>query len=606
MTRLLIAIALIASELALAQEAGDVVVRQKQVLVLYSTRRDSQIAAVGDRELPKIFEHNLSEGVDYYSEFIDQARFSEVDYQRAFRDFLRLKYEGKTFDLVIAMGDIPYEFAERYRDALFRTTPVVFFTQRSSPRRIRNSTGVSVELDLKGTIELVTALQPDVRRVFVISGAEGANRIYEAAARQQFRSFESRLEFTYLSGLPTRELEGRLATMPAGSIAYYLVVDRDGANRNYHPLEYVDRLTAVANGPVYCWVDSAMDHGIVGGSLKDQVAQTRAVGELAVRVLDGELADSIPVDTPDLSVKQVDWRQLRRWGISEARVPVGTLVKFREPSAWDRYRFYILSAAGIVAAQFLLIAALLVQHERRRRAETQLRASQDKLRSSYERIRDLGVRLLDAQEGERSRIARELHDDIGQKMAVLTIDLQLLCQAGGAERSADADRLAVGALDRAHAVSKSVRALSHQLHPENLRLIGLVPALSRLQREICSDTVTVTFTHSNVPPVLPHEVTLSLFRIGQEAVRNAIAHGAARQVSIRWVGVEGALFLTVADNGTGFDTEARHPGIGLVSMNERAEQIGGTLQIRSTRGAGTQVEVSVPFETEDMEVSSVI
>jgi signal transduction histidine kinase len=605
MTRLLMAIMMIAGELAFAQEGGDIIPLQKQVLVLYSTRRNAQIAVVGDHELPAILERGLSTGVDYYSEFIDSARFSEIDYQRAFCDFLRLKYEGKRFDLVVAMGDIPYEFVDRYRSALFRDTAVVFFTGRSSSRRIPNSTGVSTGVNLQGTIELATALQPDLRHVFVVSGTDPANTAYEAIARAQFGSFAPRLDFTYLSGLPTNQLEERLAALPSHSMVYYLVVDRDGANQNFDPLEYVDRVTMVANAPVYCWVDSAMDHGIVGGSLKDQLAQTRAVGALAVRVLSGELADSIPVSAPDLNVKQVDWRQLRRWRISEARVPAGTIVKFREPSAWDRYKVYILSAAGIVAAQAMLIAALLVQRERRRRAETQLRTSDEKLRNSYNRIRDLGVRLLDAQEAERSRIARELHDDIGQKMAVLTIDLQLLSQ-NGAERPADADRLAVGALNRAHAVAKSVRALSHRLHPENLRLIGLVPALNRLQREISSDTVTVTFTHDHVPPVLPHELTLSLFRIAQEAVRNAIAHGAAREVSIRLIGTEDGLLLTVADNGTGFDPEARHPGIGLVSMNERAEQIGGTLQIRSNRGAGTHVEVSVPFQSEDMEASSVI
>jgi signal transduction histidine kinase len=597
-------IALIAGELGFVQ-ATDETVQQKQVLVLYSTRRDAQIAVVGDHELPTILERALSAGVDYYSEFIDQARFSDIDYQPAFRDFLRLKYEGKSFDLVVAMGDIPYEFVDRYRSALFRDTPVVFFTGRSSPRRIPNSTGVSIETNLKGTIELATALQPDLRHVYVVSGADGTNRAYEAVARVQFGAFAPRLDFTYLAGLTTSELEQRLAALPGQSMVYYLVVDRDGANRNFNPLEYVDRVAMVSNAPVYCWVDSAMDHGIVGGSLKDQAAQARTIGALAVRVLKGESADGIPVSAPDLNVKQVDWRQLRRWGISEARVPAGTVVKFREPSVWDRYRVYILSAAGVVAAQFVLIAALLVQRIRRQRAETRLRASEDKLRNSYNRIRDLGVRLLDAQEGERSRIARELHDDIGQKMAVLTIDLQLLSQAG-AERPADADRLAVGALNRAHAVSKSVRALSHRLHPENLRLIGLVPALNRLQREISTDAVTVTFTHANLPPALPQEVTLALFRIAQEAVRNATAHGGAREVSIRLVGVEDGLLLTVADNGTGFDTEARHPGIGLVSMNERAEQIGGTLRIRSTPGSGTHVEVSVPFQIEDMEVSSAI
>lgn len=598
-------IATIAAELAFAQDGANAD-PQKQVLVLYSTRRDAQIAVIGDHELPTLLEQRLSTGLDYYSEFIDQARFSQIDYQRAFRDFLRLKYEGKTFDLVIAMGDLPYEFVDAYRGALFKDAPVVFFTGRSSPRRIANSTGVSIELNLKGTIELAAALQPDLQHVFVISGAEGTNRAYETAARTEFRPFEPRLDFTYLSGLPTSDLEARLAALPERSMVYYLVVDRDGANQNFNPLDYVNRVVEVSSAPVYCWVDSAMNRGILGGSLKDQVAQARTVGALAARILNGEAADSIPVSAPDLNVKQVDWRQLRRWGISEARVPPGVLVRFKEPSPWDRYKSYILSAAALVLAQSVLIAALLVQRERRRRAETRLRASEEKLRTSYNRIRDLGVRLLDAQEGERSRIARELHDDIGQKMAVLTIDLQLLSQAAGAERPLEADRLAVGALNRAHAVSKSVRALSHQLHPPNLRLIGLVPALSGFQREISTDTATVTFSHDQVPAALPSELTLCLFRIAQEAVRNAITHGGAREVSIRLIGTETDLTLTIADNGAGFDTEARHPGLGLVSMSERAAQIGGALHIQSKRGAGTQVEVNVPLQSESMKANSVI
>jgi len=577
---------------------------QREVLVLYSTSRDAQIAVVGDRDLPRILEHGLSHSLDYYSEYIDQARFSLIDYQTAFLDFLRLKYEGKAFDLVIAMGDTPYEFVTRHRDVLFPDTPVVFFTGRTSPRRIANSTGVTVETNLTGTLTLAETLQPNIRHVFVISGAEGTNQAFERLARTQFEAFEPRLDFTFLSGLSTAALEARLASLPPDSIIYYLIVDRDGSNQNVNPLEYIDRLAAVANAPIYCWVDSAMDHGIVGGSLKSQVAQTAAIGALAVRVLNGEHADSIPVSAPDLNVTQVDWRQLRSWGISEARVPAGTLVRFRNPSVWDRYKVYILSATAILLAQAILIAGLLVQRERRRRAEVQLQASQDKLRTSYERIRDLGGRLLDAQEGERSRIARELHDDIGQKMAVLTIDLQLLNQCGP-ERLTDAERLANGALNRAHAISKSVRALSHRLHPENLRLVGLVPALGGLQREFSTAEVAVTFSHDRVPASLPDDLTLCLFRVAQEAVRNAVAHSRAAEVSIRLIGTDDGLIMTVTDNGIGFDVDATRSGVGLISMNERAEQVGGTLQVRSRRGGGTHVEVSVPFRPAPVEVSSV-
>ena len=240
-----------------------------------------------------------------------------------------------------------------------------------------------------------------------------------------------------------------------------------------------------------------MGRGIVGGSLKDQTAQLEAVGRLTLRVLSGESADSIPVSSPNLNVREVDWRQLRRWGISESRVPRDTRVLFEELSVWDRYKVYILGAATVLLAQTLLIAGLLVQRRRRRQAEDQVRGGEEALRMSYERIRDLGSRLLHAQDAERSRVARELHDDISQQIALLSIDLELLSGAV----SADTEGLAGEALDRVHGIARSVHDLSHRLHPAKLRLIGLVAAIQALQRELAQSGPTITFTHEHVPSV---------------------------------------------------------------------------------------------------------
>jgi signal transduction histidine kinase len=566
---------------------------QKQVLTLYSTRRDAQIAIVGDRELPRILERDLPEGLDYYSEFIDQARFPQADYEAGFRDFLRVKYRHQKFDLVIAIGDVPLEFIEKYRDTLFTNTPVVFFANRASPRRLANSSGVSAELNLSGTLALAVQLQPDLEHVFVVSGASGSNLALAEAARAQLRSFEPRLEISYLSGLPTTELERQLRSLPDHSLVYYLVVDRDGANQNFHPLEYLDRVTAAANAPVYCWVDSAMDHGIVGGSLKDQVAQTRAVAKLALQVLRGRRADSIPVVTSDLNVPQVDWRQLRRWAISDARVPGGVLVRFREPTALDRYKFYILAAFAILLAQTVLITGLLIQRARRRRAEERLTGNQAELRASYERIHDLGGRLLNAQETERARIARELHDDISQQMALLEIDLELL----GRTVEGGPAGIAGEALTRAQSVARSVHDLSHRLHPAKLRLIGLLAALHGLQRELSvSSDIAIRFTHDNVPTTLPSDLTLCVFRVVQEALQNAVKYSRARQISMHMTGGGNELALTIVDDGQGFDVAtAWGKGLGLISMAERLEAIGGTLEIRSQPGAGTRLELRVPF-----------
>jgi signal transduction histidine kinase len=565
--------------------------RQKQVLVLYALRRDAQLAVVGERELPRILRDGLSGKVDYYSEFIDQARFADADYSDALRDFLRLKYNRQSFDIVIAMGDVPLEFVERNRATLFPGTAVVFFSTRPSVRRLANSTGVIVGPRLADTLAFALELQPDTRQAFVVA-SEAADKVYQSAGRAQLEPFRSRVSLTYLFDLPTRELEARLAALPAHSVVYFLIVERDPSGENFLPLEFLERLTAISSAPVYCWVDSAMDRGILGGSLKDQAAQARALGALALRVLHGEPADRIPMASPDLNVRQVDWRQLRRWGISDARIPSGTLVMFREESAWDRYRIYILGAMALLLAESGLIAGLLVQKARRRYAEELVRGSQAELRASYERIRDLGGRMLNAQETERARIARELHDDISQQMALLEIDLEVL--SGSAE--GDSEELAGEALIRAQRIARSVHDLSHRLHPAKLRLIGLVSALRGLQRELSHSETTITFTYDDVPAVLPPEPTLCVFRIVQEVLQNALKYSGAHEVSVHLRGAPEALVLTILDDGIGFDVDAAWgKGLGLISINERVEAIGGTFELRSRPGEGTRVEVIVPL-----------
>ena len=261
---------------------------QKQVLVLYSTRRDSQIAIVAERELPRILAGGLQQELDYYSEYIDRARFQDAGYKSAFRDFLRLKYKGVAFDVVIAMQDIALEFVGENRNEVFPGTPVVFFAGSSSVRRLPNSTGVVAPLNFGGTVALAGQLQPDLRRVFVVTGTELDDRTYENLVRSQLRSFEPRFEITYLSGLPTPDLERRLATLPEHSCIYYLLVNQDGAGAKFHPLEYLDHLAMVANhrsipGWTRRWIMASS-----AAASRTRRPRSRRVGLLALRVLRGE------------------------------------------------------------------------------------------------------------------------------------------------------------------------------------------------------------------------------------------------------------------------------------------------------------------------------
>jgi len=564
--------------------------RQKQVLVLYSTRRDAQIAVVGDSELPRLLDEGLPQGLDYYSEYIDRARFPDPGYQRAFGDFLRLKYKGQRFDLIIAMSDLALQFVDKTRSELFRETPIVFFSDSPATRRVANSTGVIAEVAFSGTIALAVELQPDIRQIFVVSGADTGDKEYERQARSQLQSFEPRLTVTYLSGLPTKELESRLANLPDHSFVYFLLVSKDGAGENFHPLAYVDRVTAVASAPTYSWVDSVMDHGIVGGSLKSQEAQTAAVARLALRVLHGERADIIPLSSSDLNVRQVDWRQLRRWGISEARVPAGTIILFREPSAWARYKAYIVSAAALLLAQAALIGGLLVQRRRRRQVELKLLVS----RAEVSRI---NARLLGAEENERLRIARELHDDIGQRMALLTMELDGL---GQVLPLATTDLgIGIRALsNQARELAKDIQTASHDLHSSKLDYLGLVSASADVCRGMSEQqNVDIQFSAHDIPDHVPSEVAFCIFRVLQEAVSNAVKHARARHVTVALRDGGDEIRLEVVDDGIGFDPDAAmtSPGLGLISMRERLSLVRGDMIIESRPGRGATIRASVPL-----------
>ena len=554
-------------------------VGQKHVLVLHSTRSDTQLPILVDSMLPSALSAQLGAPVDYYSENLDAARFQGAAAEAAFRAYLAGKYGARRFDLIIAMQDIARNFVFNAR-GLFGDAPVVFSSTGPTVQRAPDSTGVVAPTDLRPSLTLATALQPDVNQVFVVTGASPRDRIYEQLAHEQFASLAGRLTFTYLSGLPTKDLEERVAALPDHSILYYLLVYQDGRGENVNPLSYLERIAAVANRPTYSWVDSTLNRGVLGGAMQQQARLVSAICDLAVRVLKGEAADAIPIERISATVNEVDWRQLRRWNVSDSRLPAGTIVVDRPDTLWDRHRTAMLLSLGALG----IVTSALVVTVRRRSGVTS------------RRIDDLSHRLLDAQETERSRIAHELHDDIGQQAAALSITLEHLNRLSFVQRPLAWQAALEHALDRTRDISDSARNLSHQLHPPLLRLAGIVAALDELAEDFESSDASVTFSHHDVPREIAQSVELSLFRIAQEAVHNAVRHGHASHVKMILAGNGQNLRLVVSDNGAGFNVSAsRGSGLGLLSICERSRSVGGASTIWSQPGNGTRLEVSIPL-----------
>jgi signal transduction histidine kinase len=216
-------------------------------------------------------------------------------------------------------------------------------------------------------------------------------------------------------------------------------------------------------------------------------------------------------------------------------------------------------------------------------------------RRAQESLRRISGTLIAAHEEERSRIARELHDDLSQQMALLQIGLEQF-ERGGTRPSSEAREKVHNLTEIAEQVSSNIHDLSHRLHPSKLDVLGLLPSLEGFCKEFSKiHHLQVQFAHHDIPKEIPKDVTLCLFRIVQEALRNVVKHSGAAQAKVELLGIGGRIELCVSDTGVGFDPASAHCGIGLVSMRERLRLIEGELTVESAFPHGTRICARAPL-----------
>ena len=233
-----------------------------------------------------------------------------------------------------------------------------------------------------------------------------------------------------------------------------------------------------------------------------------------------------------------------------------------------------------------------------RKSNEQLHAEILERRRAEAELEDVAGRLIHAQEEERGRIGRELHDHISQMLGILTIEIDQLQADGASASPAIAD--ALGHLrQRVSEISEDVHRLSHRLHSSTLDYLGLAPALQKLVGEFSQrHDIAISFAHDALPSSMPSDVALCLFRIVEEALNNIARHSEAPSAQIRVQGDSSGVHLTVEDTGRGFDSASiqKKAGLGLVSMHERLRALRGTVRIDSAPGRGTRIDVWIPNE----------
>ncbi|MFO1306033.1 MAG: sensor histidine kinase [Burkholderiales bacterium] len=558
----------------------------KKVLVLHSFGHYAPYDAVA-----AAFRADLArrspDPINFIEVNLDFRRAAVDREERVLIDYLQARFDDGAPDLVVTLGPGAARFYHKHRDVLFGAVPVMFTAledrfARQLPRRSMDSV-ISNKVDLPALFGHVLTVLPQTETIAIVVGTSDLERFWAGELKRELAPLASRVRFEWMNDLSLRQMQERVAQLPPRSAIFYGLMIVDAAGVPHERQDALAALYATANAPIFGIYEEEIGKGVVGGPYGSQKVTGAHMASAALVALN-------PASPPGsgtyfvqaFETPMYDYRELQRWNIDHANLPPGSSVHFKPPTLWQQYSAWIVATIAVLVLQAGLIAGLLIQRMRRREAERE--------------ARHFGGRVLTAQEEERRRLAREMHDDVTQRLAMLAIDTAKVQHEAGASaigRAIDAIR------QRLVKLSEDVHALSYRLHPSLIEDLGFVAALrvecSRVARQA---GLSVDFDDAGVPQDLPPNVAICLYRIVQEALRNATRHAQATKVTVAVQAQASGLTLIVRDDGAGFDPGAGRArrSLGLVSMRERVRLIGGKLDVESAPGRGTSVLAWVPKE----------
>jgi PAS domain S-box-containing protein len=330
--------------------------------------------------------------IEFYREYMDTVLFPDSAVQQRVRDFYVHKYENRTPDVIITVGPSPLKFMIETHQRVFPGVPVVFCVPNGLPGSLTldsDFTGVEGEISPQTTLAAALRLQPGTKHVLIVGGTAAFDRQQQAVVREQLRSYEGKLDISYLTDLAMPALLERLKKLPTQTIVLLTSISQDGAGTPFISSESGPMITAAANAPVFSLSDRFLNHGEVGGDVSSAFEQGKTAGGMALRILQGEKPQDI-APVRDAATYMFDWGALKRWGMKEKNLPADSVVLNRLPTAWENNRWYIISGISLILLEALLISSLLWQRERRRKAETELGVTYDRLRLAVEAGKSVG------------------------------------------------------------------------------------------------------------------------------------------------------------------------------------------------------------------------
>ena len=610
---LLAVICLILTSGAHAAEAGPA----KRVLMVHSFGSTAPPFTTHSTAFETTLTQDMGKRIDLDQVSLDMARYAQPDMEEPFVEFLLKRLAKWHPDLVVPVGSPAGRFVAKYRARLFPQTPVIYTgmdLRTLPPGAFQNATFVGESFNLAGLVEDILQIAPDTKNIAVVLGASPLERYWTVEFRRAFEPFTNRVSFTWFNDLTFDQMLERVAKLPPRSFILIGLLLRDASGVTHNQDDALQRLHAVANAPINGMYKHQLGLGIVGGRLYHAEVQGAESARIAIRILRGEPAVSFPPMTIPAQGPRYDWRELQRWNISADRLPPGSEILFRQPTVWERYRWWIAGALFILALQAAMIAGLLLQRTRRHRVELELQRNREEL-AHVTRVSTVGELT--------TSVAHELNQPLGA----------ILSNAEAAEMFLAANPPALDEVrdiladirkddQRASEVIRRMRSLlrKQELAPKSIEINEAVEEVLRLLSiDASARKVAINFERTTglprvwCDPVHFQQVVLNLVLNGMEAMAGLPEE--KRQVVVRTGPANnGTVKIAVADLGPGipvdslpklfehfFTTKKDGMGMGLSIARTIVEAHHGQIWAENNSEMGATFYFTVPVDGTSVE-----
>ncbi|MGA2194504.1 MAG: PAS domain S-box protein [Bryobacteraceae bacterium] len=450
---------------------ADASLQNKTALILHSYYKGYRWTDDENRGIDSVLSPVLG-AANIYIEYMDTKRFAGRDSLEQLSEVYRQRLASHHFDVIVSTDNNAFDFLRQYRDRLFPGTPVVFcgvsYFQQDDLKGHRLFTGVSEEADVKDTLELALRLHPETDHVYVVNEVTETGQTVHDEIVKLMPSYAGSVDFTFLENYSMPELLDTLRKLPAHSLVFYSFFSRDRTGRFFEYDQSAAAIAGASAAPVYGAWDFNLGFGIVGGKLISGFYQGETAGKIALRVLRGESADTIPVVrfSPDRPNRYIfDYAQLQRWGIRFSALPKGSQIVNQPESFFLRHRTASLMAMGLSLFLIVVNSILVLNVRRRRAAEKALWEHQQHLEelvtSRSAQLEDLNSRLrldiLKRQGTERAlresqQLLRKTFASLRDALFIITSDTRLIVDCNPAA-------IKLFGYSREELVGKSIRLL---------------------------------------------------------------------------------------------------------------------------------------------------